>query len=74
LNAYEICYQDRSLNALCLASYDLASAFSTFYNNHHILNESDKEKQASYVSLLKLVKKELTQALNVLGIELPERM
>lgn len=74
LNAYEICYQDRSLNALCLASYDLASAFSTFYNNHHILNEKDNAKKASYVSLLKLVKKELSQSLNVLGIELPERM
>lgn len=74
LTAYEICYQDRSLNALCLASYDLAAAFSTFYNNHHIVNESDKTKQASYIALLMLVKKELSQALNVLGIELPEKM
>ncbi len=74
LNAYEICYQDRSLNALCLASYDLASAFSSFYNNHHILNEQDKDKKASYISLLTLVKKELSQALNVLGIDQPERM
>ena len=74
LTAYEICYQDRSLNALCLASYDLAAAFSTFYNNHHIVNESDKTKQASYIALLMLVKKELSQALDVLGIELPEKM
>ncbi len=73
-SSYEVCYKEKSLNNLCLASYDLASAFSTFYNNHKILSESDLIKKSSYLNLLNLVKKSLTQALDVLGIEVPEKM
>lgn len=73
-SSYEVCYKEKSLNNLCLASYDLASAFSTFYNNHKILSESDLIKKSSYLNLLKLVKKSLTQALDILGIEVPEKM
>ena len=73
-SSYEIAYKEKSLNSLCLATFDLASAFSTFYNNHKILTEKDMNKKASFISLLKLVKKALTQALNVLAIEVPEKM
>lgn len=73
-SAYEICYQEKSLNALCSAVYDLASAFSTFYNNHNVAGEKDISKKASYVQLLKLVKKKLIQALDVLAIEVPSKM
>lgn len=73
-SAYEICYKERSLNSLALATYDLASAFSTFYNNHKILTEEDEKKKASFVTFLKIVKKSLLQALGVLAIEVPEKM
>ncbi|MBP3345249.1 MAG: arginine--tRNA ligase [Clostridia bacterium] len=73
-SSYELCYKEKSLNGLCLAVYDLASAFSTFYNNHNILNEKDEEKQASYIALLSLVKAKMLQALDVLAIEVPEKM
>ncbi len=73
-SSYEIAYKEKSLNSLCLATFDLASAFSTFYNNHKVLTEKDMHKKASFISLLKLVKKALTQALNVLAIEVPEKM
>lgn len=73
-SSYEICYRDKSLNALCLAVYDLASAFSTFYNFHNVVGQKDKKVQQSYVSLLKLVKKKIEQALYVLAIEVPEKM
>lgn len=73
-SSYQVCFDEKSLNALCLATFDLASAFSTFYNNHHVLNEKDDEKRKSYLSLLLLVKKVLMQALNVLAIEVPEKM
>ena len=43
-SAYQICYETYSLNSLCMATFDLASAFSTFYNNHKILSLPDKEK------------------------------
>ena len=73
-SSYQICFEEKSLNALCLATYDLASAFSSFYNNHHVLNEKNDEVRKSYLSLLLLVKKALVQALNVLAIEVPEKM
>ncbi len=73
-SAYEVCYKEKSLNNLCLATYELASSFSTFYNNHKILTEQNKNRKQSMLSLLKLVKKALLQALNVLAIEVPEKM
>lgn len=73
-SSYEICYKEKSLSSLCSATYNLASAFSTFYNNHSVLNESDITIKQSYISLLKLVKNKLKQALNVLAIEIPEKM
>lgn len=75
LNAsYEICYKEKSLNALCLAVYDLASAFSTFYNNHSVLGEKNEEIKKSFIALLTLVKNKIAQALNVLAIEIPKKM
>ena len=73
-SAYQICFEEKSLNALCLATYDLASAFSTFYNNTHVLKEKDKQVRRSYLGILSLVKKALVQALDVLAIEVPEKM
>ena len=74
ISAYDVCYDDYSLSTLCSSTYDLASAFSTFYNNHHILNEKDVEKKKSYIAVCQLVKKCLTQALYVLAIDVPDRM
>ena len=74
ISAYQICYDDNSLNILCSATYDLASAFSTFYNNHRILNEKNLNKKRAYISICKLVKRALTQALTVLAIDIPEKM
>ncbi len=73
-SAYEICYEEKSLNGLCLAVYDLASAFSSFYNNYNIINEKNPERKAGWIALLKLVKKKLVEALDVLAIEVPEKM
>ncbi len=73
-SSYEICYKEKSLSSLCSATYNLASAFSAFYNNHSVLNESDINIKQSYISLLRLVKNKLKQALNVLAIEIPEKM
>ena len=73
-SSYEICYNEKSLSALCLATYDLASAFSTFYNNHNVSNEKDENVKKSFVALLLLVRKKLMQALDVLAIEVPEKM
>ncbi len=75
LNAsYYQCFQEKSMNSLCASVFDLASSFSTFYNNHKILTEQNEQKRKSYLALITLVRNVLKQALWTLGIESPERM
>ena len=45
-----------------------------YKNNFKIINEQDRDKRTSYITLIKLVKKKLEQALGVLAIEVPEKM
>ncbi len=73
-NSYNECFKEKSMNSLCASAFDLASSFSTFYNNHKILTEQDEVKRKSYLALISLVRNVLKQALWVLGIESPERM
>lgn len=73
-SAYQICYDAYSLNSLCLATFDLASAFSGFYNNQKILSEKDNARRNQMLSLCLLVKKCLEKALWTLGIDSVEKM
>jgi len=73
-SSYQVCYDAYSLNALCLATFDLASAFSTFYNNHKILTETNISKRESMLALSLLVKNCLEKALWTLGIDSVEKM
>lgn len=73
-SSYKVAYDSYSMNALCLATFDLASAFSTFYNNHKILTETDSSRKSNMLAISMLVKKCLEKALWTLGIESVERM
>ena len=72
--SYFTCMADNSLNTLCAELYNVASAYSNFYNNIKILTESDEDKKRSYLMLSKLTLNALTIGLNVLGIDVPEYM
>lgn len=61
-------------NYLCDFAYSLAQEFNRFYRECHILSEADKAKQESWISLVTLVLSELEVVLNLLGIEIPEKM
>ena len=58
-----------------LARYlvDLAQNFSSFYNNCHIITE-DKEMQDARLYITYMVKAVLEKGLNLLGIQVPEKM
>ena len=73
-SAYQVCYDAYSLNALCLAAFELASAFSGFYNNQKILSEPDEAKRIQLLSICFLVKECLEKALWTLGIDSVEKM
>ena len=59
---------------ICNYAYDLACDFNSFYHDLSILNEPDKTKRALRLLLAKNVAKVLQSAMNLLGIEMPERM
>jgi len=55
-------------------AFQLAQTFNNFYHKHHILTEADAHKRAFLLSLTELVESQLVKALNLLGIEAPEKM
>ena len=64
----------RAPNVLAEYSYELATDFSRFYEHCHILNEPDVRRQASWLALVSLTLDVLTKLLDLLGIEIPDRM
>ena len=55
-------------------AYELAKAFNSFYQDTPILREEDKALRAFRVSLCNMVALALKNTMNILGIEVPERM
>ncbi|HSL26988.1 MAG TPA: arginine--tRNA ligase [Acidimicrobiia bacterium] len=64
----------RAPNHLAEYAFVLASAWNRFYDHCHILDEADPSRQASWLSLAHLTLRALTLLLDLLGIEVPERM
>jgi arginyl-tRNA synthetase len=67
-------YDRRAPNELCDFAYTLAQAFSSFYQNCHILSETDAPLRASRLGLAAATLRQLELTLSLLGIEVPERM
>lgn len=65
---------EKAPNILCENAYTLASLFSRFYHDNHILTETDPAKQSAWLRLCVLMKKMLTLHCAVLGIETVENM
>lgn len=61
-------------NLLTQFLFETANRFSTFYNECHVKNESDKAVQTSRLQLCDLTGRTLTLGLFLLGIEAPEQM
>jgi arginyl-tRNA synthetase len=55
-------------------AFQLAQAFNVFYHRHHILSEPDPVRKAFLVEMTALVERQLIAALDLLGIEAPEKM
>ncbi len=55
-------------------AFQLAQAFNLFYHHHHILTETDAAKKKFLLQLSRMVEIQLVAALELLGIESPEKM
>jgi arginyl-tRNA synthetase len=64
----------RGPNVIAEYAYDVATDFSRFYEHCHILNEPDRLRQASWLTLLDTTLRTLALLLDLLGIDIPERM
>lgn len=73
-NALDLAFENYAPNYVCEYAYTLASLFTSFYHEHHILREDDPARQASWLGLAQISLAVLEQVLNLLGIEVPERM
>jgi len=54
--------------------FRLAQSFNNFYHYYHILSEADPSRQRFLLFLVHLVSESLGRTLELLGIEIPERM
>ena len=59
---------------ICNYAYTLAQAFNSFYHDYSILNEPDEAKRAFRVQLSAVIARTIAKAMQLLGIEVPERM
>ncbi len=67
-------WDKRAPHILCEHTYDLAQSFSRFYGACPILPEKDAAVRTSRLALAALTLRQLETALDLLGIETPERM
>ncbi|HEY0740988.1 MAG TPA: arginine--tRNA ligase [Chryseosolibacter sp.] len=66
--------KDYSPAVIANFAYDLAKTYNQFYQNIPIFNESDANKLKIRVALSKSVADAIKKAMNLLGIQVPERM
>lgn len=64
----------RAPNILCDYVFTLAQEFSRFYTAHHILSEPDADLRAARLGLCAATARALSAGLDILGIEVPQKM
>lgn len=64
----------RAPNHVAECAFELAAAWNRFYDACHILNEPDLPRRGSWLTLAEITLASLTLLLDLLGIDVPERM
>ncbi len=64
----------KSLNDITDYLYKETNMYNNFYSQNRILIEEDKKLQESWLTLTKIVYENNVKLLNILGIEIPDRM
>lgn len=67
-------FENYSLNEICEYLYKITNLYNNFYSENHILTEKDKEKQISWLTLTKIIYDNNCYLLNILGINIPNKM
>lgn len=67
-------YEVKSLNDIADYLYKLTSVYNKFYAENRILTEESQDKKESWLAITKIVKLTNEMLLDILGIEVPEKM
>lgn len=67
-------YNEKTLSYICEYLYELCSMFNKFYSETNIINEPNNERKETYITLLHLILNICTTLLDVLAIEIPDKM
>ena len=66
--------ETKSLNEIAEYLYKLTSIYNKFYAENKIITEEDKELQSSWIVLTKIVYKINQMLLDVLAMDIPDKM
>jgi arginyl-tRNA synthetase len=72
--ALQVAAETTEPHRLCAYLFDLASAYTTFYENCPVLKAPDEATKASRLALCALTLRTLSKGLELLGVATPERM
>lgn len=64
----------KTLNDLAEYLFKITNLYNNFYSQNRILTEEDKELQSSWLLLTKVIYDNNLKLLNILGIDVPEKM
>ena len=67
-------FNSRSLNEITELLYKLTNSYNNFYSSVRILTEENEVNKISWLALTKVVYDNNIKLLNILGIDVPERM
>lgn len=68
------CFENYSLNEICEYLYKITNLYNNFYAENKVLIEENTEVRASWLSLTKIIYDNNLYLLQILGINIPEKM
>lgn len=72
--AVQTAYAELAPHKICQFVYELSDAFNKFYHETKILTAENEADRASYIQLCRMVGEVLETAIDLLGLEAPDRM
>jgi len=73
-NVLDLAFREKSMHHICEYVYDLCTMTNNIYQSNHLLTEDDKNKVKSIANTLEMSVNIITKMLNILGIDIPEKM
>jgi len=72
--AVDKAFNEKAPNKICEYIYDVANLFNKFYHDNRIISEENNERRMSWIKLITITKNVLETGLDLLGLEVPDKM